>query len=180
MVRFVKTILYAVFFLVLVEVVVLLVFTFFRDDQGFIRFGGRYLFPVVDDRMNPYISKGDMVEVMKLESKQILANSVIAYLDSKQIVRLGRVSSIESNEDSSQFVLTFDGEDATVTIDSSAVLGLWSTTKIPFLGYFLSFLFSKDGILLGIVFPLFLLFMFEFGQLIFFLRKGSSQKKFQL
>ena len=177
MARFIKTIFFVVFFIVIIEAVSLLVFSVCRDDRGMIEFGDQYLLPITDDRMGSYFSKGDMVVVMKVNSEQILANSVISYLDSDQVIRMGRVSSIIPNKNSYQFELTFDGNDDTTIIDSSSVLGLWSTTKIPFLGYFLSFLFSQNGILLGIFFPLFLVFMFEFGQLLFFLRKDFSKKK---
>ena len=122
-------------------------------------------FIVLSGSMEPAIQTGDLVFIHKTETEKLRVGDVICYLDSGAAVT-HRIIAVTDGEDGlPRYITKGDANDAEdhLSVAADQIQGIWKGGRISGLGNALLFMQTTTGMLLFIVLPLLLFFIWDIG-----------------
>jgi len=120
---------------------------------------------VLSGSMEPAIQTGDLVFIHKTETEKLRVGDVICYLDSGAAVT-HRIIAVTDGEDGlPRYIAKGDANDAEdhLSVAADQIQGIWKGGRISGLGNALLFMQTTTGMLLFIVLPLLLFFIWDIG-----------------
>ena len=134
--------------------------TFTSKKDGIPNIFGYSPFSIITPSMEPVLNVGDIAICKKIDATTIQGKSVIV---------THRIESITISDDNTIIIATKgdnnEASDAT-TITRNDVVAKYDDKKIPYLGYFFTFISNKYVFFILVIIPLAILFMTEFVDLI--------------
>lgn len=118
---------------------------------------------VLSGSMEPTIQAGDLIFIRETDPNKLQKDDVICYLSSGKAIT-HRIADITTGEDGRlQFVTRGDANNAEdqLPVTADQVQGIWKGGRIGGLGNFILFMQSTTGMILFIVCPLLLFFLWD-------------------
>lgn len=118
---------------------------------------------VLSGSMEPTIQAGDLIFIRKTDPNKLQKDDVICYLSSGKAIT-HRIADITTGEDGRlQFITRGDANNAEdqLPVTADQVQGIWKGGRIGGLGNFILFMQSTTGMILFIVCPLLLFFLWD-------------------
>lgn len=120
---------------------------------------------VLSGSMEPVIRAGDLIFIHSTETEKLREGDVICYLDSGAAVT-HRIIAIATGEDGLlRYQTKGDANDAQdrLSVTADQIQGIWKGGRIAGLGNILLFMQTTTGMLLFLVLPLVLFFLWDMG-----------------
>lgn len=121
---------------------------------------------VLSGSMDPTIKAGDLILIHKVNPADLKNGDVICYLSSGGAVT-HRIISIEANQEGrSQFITQGDANNTedSLPVTEDQIQGIWKGQRFKDVGNFILFIQTTPGMILFILCPLVLLFLWDFWQ----------------
>nr|WP_072854307.1 signal peptidase I [Lactonifactor longoviformis] len=118
---------------------------------------------VLSGSMEPTIQAGDLIFIRETDPNKLQKDDVICYLSSGKAIT-HRIADITTGEDGRlQFITRGDANNAEdqLPVTADQVQGIWKGGRIGGLGNFILFMQSTTGMILFIVCPLLLFFLWD-------------------
>lgn len=181
--RLFKLILDLIIILFVITAIIETTFILMKDENGVTHFGDYITVPIKDDTMEPTIMTNDLILNKKVSTPEsIKENDVISYLieeNEKKEIKTGRVVEINQDNGSISWKVKGDnqGEEEQITVTSDNIVGLFTNTKMLFVGGVLAFLETQNGFLICIIIPLLLIFFYQLCKLISTILKEKKENQ---
>jgi signal peptidase len=162
--KIINFIFYISFILIITLTIIFIVYVMnARKNGGDISFGGFHLYNIVSGSMQPSLPVGCTILSKKIDPTIIKKGDIISFR-SGSIVISHRVFDIYTQENNIKVYSTKG--DANNGVDENLVFSNQIVGKVtnyvPYLGYALNFMTTKNGMMTIIVFPLLIFVAFEF------------------
>lgn len=169
-------------FVAFAAMITFIVFTSTQNAEGIPSIGGRMLFTVQTDSMEPTISVGSMVMAKKVTNFADLKKDDIItfYMDDgtgQTIVNTHRIIEVKENGPGSYSYVTKGDHNSMVDPDEvkiSDIIGVYSG-KIPVVGKAVDFMKTKTGFFVCILLPLIAFFLYELIRFIMVVIEGKRE-----
>lgn len=147
--------------------------TFTSKKDGIPNVLGYSPFSIITPSMEPVLNVGDIALCKKIDANtELKKDDIISFkstIQGKSVIVTHRIESINVLDDNTVVIATKgdnnEASDAT-TITRKDVLAIYDNKKIPYLGYFLTFISNKYVFLVLVIIPLAVLFITEFVDLV--------------
>ena len=147
--------------------------TFTSKKDGIPNIFGYSPFSIITPSMEPVLNVGDIAICKKIDANtELNKGDIISFkstIQGKSVIVTHRIESINISDDNTIIIATKgdnnEASDAT-TITRNDVVAKYDDKKIPYLGYFFTFISNKYVFFILVIIPLAILFMTEFVDLI--------------
>ncbi|MBQ8132298.1 MAG: hypothetical protein IJ193_07395 [Bacilli bacterium] len=141
------------------------------NSDNIITFSKLSFVPASNNYFSPNIRKNDLALIEEKDLSDYHINNIIAYYTSdfsgNIVVTIGKIMDGYANAEGTSYIFMVQSDkDSTTTIDGDDVIGKWEGNRIRNGSKITKFIFSRIGFIVICVFPLVIIFGFEFALLI--------------
>ena len=141
------------------------------NSDNIITFSKLSFVPASNNYFSPNIKKGDLALVEEKDLSEYHINNIVAYYTSdfsgNIVISIGKIIDGYTNDEASSYrCMVQSDKNSTTTIDGDDVIGKWQGNRLSGGEGVFKFLFSRLGFILLCVFPIVILFGYEFYLLI--------------
>ncbi len=130
--------------------------------------GGRIPLIVLTESMDPEIRSGDMIVCKVIDASEVKVGDVISYFDPEgngTSVVTHRVLQIETDPDTGEKLFRTKGDNNNLedrlAVPASNLVGLWTGTRIGYLGNVIMFMQSTLGLVICVLIPVAAIVVYE-------------------
>ena len=168
---------------VIVSAVIFTAMTLTSKKDGIPSLFGYSPFSILSGSMEPTLKTGDIVLCKKLDNNtELKENDIITFrttIDGKKAIITHRINSITTLDDNS-IIITTKGDNNDTSdanpLTREEVLAKYDNVRIPYLGYFITFISNKYVFFFLIILPLAILFLLELVDLIKQLVENAEER----
>jgi signal peptidase len=168
---------------VIVSAVIFTAMTLTSKKDGIPSLFGYSPFSILSGSMEPTLKTGDIVLCKKVDNNtELKENDIITFrttIDGKKAIITHRINSITTLDDNS-IIITTKGDNNDTSdanpLTREEVLAKYDNVRIPYLGYFITFISNKYVFFFLIILPLAILFLLELVDLIKQLVENAEER----